>query len=64
MPQPTCVLVERDGKDQKIDVGRDGRNWKNLQQTLEGLKPYTRLQLLNGQGEVIRAKVFRSEAVR
>jgi len=55
-PQPTTVLAD----DQRIEVPRNGRSWRDLTATIKALDP-SKLTCLDGQGKVIRSIVLESE---
>jgi hypothetical protein len=62
-PKPSAVIVEREGQEKaRVEVAKGGRWKKALALTLEGLAPYTRLSLVDGQGSVITAKAFDEDA--
>jgi soluble cytochrome b562 len=55
-PQPVTVLAD----DQRIEVPRNGRAWRDLTATIQALDP-SKLTCLDAQGKVIRSKVLESE---
>lgn len=56
-PQPAAVLAD----DQRIEVGRNRRAYKDLTETIRAINP-TKLTCLDAQGSVIRSTVLESDA--
>ena len=57
MPQPVTILAD----DQRIDVPRNGRPWRELTSTIEAMDP-SKLTCLDKDGKVIRSIVLENEA--
>lgn len=58
-PQPVAVVAtDGDGVEQRIEVGKNGRAWRDLKKTIEALSP-SKLTCLNAGGSVLRSVVVR-----
>lgn len=55
-PQPTAVLAD----DKRIEVGRNGRAWRDLTATIKAMEP-SKLTALDAQGNILRSIVLESE---
>lgn len=53
MPQPSAVLAD----DKRVEVGKNGRAWRDLAATIKSLEP-SKLTALDGQGNILRVVVL------
>lgn len=52
-PQPSAVLAD----DKRVEVGKNGRAWRDLAATIKSLEP-AKLTALDGQGNILRVVVL------
>lgn len=55
-PQPTAVLAD----DKRIEVGKNGRAWRDLKVTIEAMEP-SKLTCLDKDGNILRVKVLAAD---
>lgn len=55
-PQPTAVLAD----DKRIEVGKNGRAWRDLKVTIEAMEP-SKLTCLDKDGNILRVKILAAE---